>query len=68
MIREENNFRLSFMSNFLVLAYCFNSSIFISLPVLERETHLKYALNVMGCRVIFNYLYLIVLIVFKFIR
>lgn len=51
MIREENNFRLSFMSNFLVLAYCFNSSIFISLPVLERETHLKYALNVMGCRV-----------------
>ncbi|EAR92762.2 ABC transporter family protein (macronuclear) [Tetrahymena thermophila SB210] len=49
---NENNFRLSFMSYFMVLAYTFNSAIFIQLPVMEREYHLKYALNVMGCRVL----------------
>jgi hypothetical protein len=37
---------------FIVLAFCFNSSIFIALPVLERETNLKYALTVMGCRIV----------------
>jgi len=34
----------------VIIAFCFNSSIFITLPVLEREYNLKYALNVMGCR------------------
>lgn len=34
----------------MILAFCFNSSLFITLPVLEREFNLKYALNVMGCR------------------
>jgi hypothetical protein len=37
---------------FIILAFCFNSSVFIMLPVLEREHHLKYALTVMGCRVL----------------
>jgi hypothetical protein len=61
---------------FVILAFSFNSSMFISLPVLERETNLKYALNVMGCRVlpywigtfVFDYLlfYVFVLIFIMF--
>lgn len=34
----------------MILAFCFNSSLFITLPVLEREFNLKYALTVMGCK------------------
>lgn len=37
------------ISLFLILAFCFNSSVYVTLPVLEREFNLKYALNVMGC-------------------
>jgi len=44
--------KLMFISVFVIFAFCFNSSIYIALPVLERETNLKYALNVMGCRVL----------------
>lgn len=40
------------ISLFVILAFCFNSSLFITLPVLEREFNLKYALTVMGCRVL----------------
>ena len=50
---EQSTFlKLVFISVFIILAFCFNSSVFISLPVLERESNLKYALNVMGCRVL----------------
>ncbi|EGR27806.1 hypothetical protein IMG5_188760 [Ichthyophthirius multifiliis] len=49
---NQDSFQIGFTSFFLVLSYSFNSSIFITLPVLEREFNLKYALNVMGCRVL----------------
>ena len=42
--------KLNFLSFFIVLSYSFNSSVYISLPVMEREVNLKYALNVMGCK------------------
>ncbi|CAD8134445.1 unnamed protein product [Paramecium octaurelia] len=51
---EENKdtkvFRMIFFSIFAIIALCFNSSLFIMQPVLERETNLKYALVAMGCR------------------
>ena len=33
-------------------AYANNSSIYIGIPVKEREDKLKYALNVMGCKIL----------------
>ncbi|CAD8050071.1 unnamed protein product [Paramecium sonneborni] len=42
--------RMIFFSLFAIIALCFNSSLFIMQPVLERETNLKYALVAMGCR------------------
>ncbi|CAK55643.1 unnamed protein product (macronuclear) [Paramecium tetraurelia] len=48
----EQYFKLVLISLFVILAFCFNSSLFITLPVLEREFNLKYALTVMGCRVL----------------
>jgi len=45
-----DGFKLIFLSVFLCMAFIFSSSIFILLPVWEREHNLKYALNVMGCR------------------
>jgi len=33
-----------------MMAYLYNSAIYIGTPVFERETNLRYALNVMGCR------------------
>jgi hypothetical protein len=44
--------KLMLVCFFIILAFCFNSSVYIMLPVLEREFHLKYALTVMGCRVV----------------
>ncbi len=40
-----------FLSNFLAIGFSFNCGAYVTLPVLEREYNLKYALNVMGCRV-----------------
>ena len=40
------------MSNFASIGYAFNCGAYVTLPVLEREYNLKYALNVMGCRVL----------------
>lgn len=48
----DNDTRLLVYSFFVSLAYSLNGSIYIMLPVQEREEHLKYALNVMGCRVL----------------
>ncbi len=48
----KNWLKLILICLFIILAFCFNSSVFIMLPVLEREHHLKYALTVMGCRVL----------------
>lgn len=35
---------------FASLGYCFNSTIYVVVPVKEYEEKIKYALNVMGCR------------------
>jgi ATP-binding cassette, subfamily A (ABC1), member 3 len=43
---------MMFLSNFLSVGYSFNCGAYVTLPVLEREYNLKYALNVMGCRVL----------------
>jgi len=65
--------KYSFIASFTTTAYAFNGGAYITLPVLERELKLKYALNVMGCRVvpywlgtfIFDYLmFLITILVF----
>lgn len=57
---------------FIVQAYCLCSSIYINTPVVEKETNLRYILNVMGCKMLpywvgtflFDYLvYLITLLV-----
>jgi hypothetical protein len=70
--------KIIFMTFFVVMAFSFNSSVFISLPVLERETHLKYALTVMGCRVlpywmgtfvfdyILYYIFVLIFIIFSY--
>ena len=36
--------KLFFVSVFIVQGYCFNSSVYITLPVYEREQKLKYYL------------------------
>ena len=45
-------FQIIFLSNFTAVGYSFNCGAYVTLPVLEREHNLKYALNVMGCRVL----------------
>ncbi|KRW99727.1 P-loop containing nucleoside triphosphate hydrolase [Pseudocohnilembus persalinus] len=42
--------KLVLMGIFFGVAYSFNGGIYIVQPVQEREENLKYALNVMGCR------------------
>jgi len=39
-------------NNILGFAYTLNVSVFISTAVMEREQRLKYALNVMGCKIL----------------
>lgn len=39
-------------NNILGFAYTLNVSVFISTAVMERENRLKYALNVMGCKIV----------------
>ncbi|EAR89872.2 ABC transporter family protein (macronuclear) [Tetrahymena thermophila SB210] len=42
--------KMYFLNIFIVQAYSINTSIYVNTPVLERETQIKYALNIMGCR------------------
>jgi len=44
--------KLGVFAMFCTFAYSFNSSTFCATLVLEREKRLKYALNVMGCRIV----------------
>jgi len=39
-------------SNLSAFAYCLNTTVFVATNVMEREFKLKYALNVMGCKII----------------
>lgn len=39
-------------SNLCGFAYCLNTTVFVATNVMERETKLKYALNVMGCKIL----------------
>lgn len=48
---EEGPGKLVLLGIFLAIAYSFNGGIYIVQPVQEREENLKYAMNVMGCRV-----------------
>ncbi|CAD8046598.1 unnamed protein product [Paramecium primaurelia] len=43
-------FKISLLSSCSVLAFCFNATVYITQPVLEKETYLKQALIGMGCR------------------
>ena len=43
-------FKILIVGIFIIQAYCFNSTIYVHLPVLERELSLKYLINMMGGR------------------
>ncbi|CAD8167077.1 unnamed protein product [Paramecium pentaurelia] len=43
-------FKISLLASCSVLAFCFNATVYITQPVLEKETYLKQALIGMGCR------------------
>ena len=67
--------QMVFLSGISATAYSFNCGAYVTLPVMEREHNLKYALNVMGCRVfpywcgtfVFDYLmYLMTMVIFFF--
>ena len=50
---------LSILGSFIATAYAFNGTLYCTLPIIEREYYLKYALNVMGCKVIIFFYFFI---------
>ncbi|CAD8087917.1 unnamed protein product [Paramecium sonneborni] len=68
-------FKISLLASCSVLAFCFNATVYITQPVLEKETYLKQALVGMGCRsfpywfgtLIFDYLIYICFVAFFYI-
>ncbi|CAD8075622.1 unnamed protein product [Paramecium sonneborni] len=68
-------YKISQIASFSILAFCINATIYISQPVLEKETYLKQILIGMGCRsftywfgtFIFDYLIYICFVAFFYI-